>query len=840
MPVWGERYVRQFLEFGLPTLLAPGNLPALAETLPCEFEILTSLENESFIKQHPAYRKLAETCQTSIRLIDHLITARNYSTTITLAYAEAIRDLGASMVDTCFFFLVSDYIMANGSLMNVLNAVRSGSNAVLVGNFQVRAEEAMPWLTQQRERQGGRLELGSRQLMTWALKHLHPATVANIVNNPLSHNNHANRLFWRVDPNTLLGRFYLMHMIAIRPEVADFQIGASCDYSFVPEMCPSANISVITDSDDYLVIEMQPEGHESGFLRAGPLLPRQLARSLNEWATEQHRRNAHHSIVYHSDGLPKTLPNYISQADKFVEETQRYLSKKAKPFNGHHYWLGAIAAFREARGEKLSSEDYFWLHEMTSAPHRLIARARTLVFGKPPFVYPWHARWPDYRMVVETVKPILGATNLTLLNVSESHTPFTVQLASMGERVVRVETSMFLKATANRWQAWSRNFDTCLIELSEAELPIAKKLLKKVGPLVRANGEICLLVNARSPLSDTLRESVARHADGLVLSAWPVESIFVPTSRVRALAMRISARLGDIAHKHPFLGVPLLLLLFLPLTCMTLLGNIISAIGIRSGNKAASSVVMKLRVNGDEAADDSRTECAELSESLTREPQYARCLELQDAVGQTRLGLMTNQVWHDDPRRVGIVLARYKFVAKMLAGFRSVGEVGCGDAFGSRIVQQEVEELTAYDFDPLFIHDIESRQTEKWRHAAVVHDIMTAPLPRKHDAIYSLDVIEHINCMDEQRFMEHLCGSLSEAGVVIIGTPSLESQVHASPQSKAGHVNCKTASQLKSLLSKYFHSVFVFSMNDEVVHTGYYPMAHYLLAVCANKRNDVP
>lgn len=24
---------------------------------------------------------------------------------------------------------------------------------------------------------------------------------------------------------------------------------------------------------------------------------------------------------------------------------------------------------------------------------------------------------------------------------------------------------------------------------------------------------------------------------------------------------------------------------------------------------------------------------------------------------------------------------------------------------------------------------------------------------------------------------------------------------------------------------------FLFSMNDEVVHTGYYPMAHYLIAV---------
>jgi len=49
-------------------------------------------------------------------------------------------------------------------------------------------------------------------------------------------------------------------------------------------------------------------------------------------------------------------------------------------------------------------------------------------------------------------------------------------------------------------------------------------------------------------------------------------------------------------------------------------------------------------------------------------------------------------------------------------------------------------------------------------------------------------------------------------------------------------VNCKSGPQLKSLLQNYFEHVFLFSMNDEVVHTGYYPMAHYLIAVCCGKK----
>ena len=216
----------------------------------------------------------------------------------------------------------------------------------------------------------------------------------------------------------------------------------------------------------------------------------------------------------------------------------------------------------------------------------------------------------------------------------------------------------------------------------------------------------------------------------------------------------------------------------------------------------------------------------------TREPQYNRCLELRDTIGLTSLGLMTNQVWYDDPRRLTFLLARYKFVAKMLSGCRNVGEVGCGDAFGTRVVLQEVPDVTVYDFDPLFIEDIRARRDERWPLKAEVHDIVAGPLPRKHEALFSLDVIEHIAPMNEHAYLANLCKSLTENGLLMIGTPSLESQTYASPPSKAGHINCKTSTELKALLEKYFEHVFVFSMNDEVVHTGFSSMAHYLFALC--------
>lgn len=224
----------------------------------------------------------------------------------------------------------------------------------------------------------------------------------------------------------------------------------------------------------------------------------------------------------------------------------------------------------------------------------------------------------------------------------------------------------------------------------------------------------------------------------------------------------------------------------------------------------------------------------DVTSPTTKEPQYQILLDVKDKYGIGRMGLMTNQGWQDDPKRLAFTLARYKFVAKMLSGRQSVLEIGCADAFGSRIVQQLVGKLTVTDFDPLFIADVKERMHPLWPMEAFTHDMLSGPIDRGFDAVYALDVLEHIEPAREHHFLRNAVASLNPTGVAIFGMPSLESQAYASPQSKAGHVNCKSGEALKKTLEQHFNTVFVFSMNDEVVHTGFYPMANYLLAVCSH------
>ena len=79
--------------------------------------------------------------------------------------------------------------------------------------------------------------------------------------------------------------------------------------------------------------------------------------------------------------------------------------------------------------------------------------------------------------------------------------------------------------------------------------------------------------------------------------------------------------------------------------------------------------------------------------------------------------------------------------------------------------------------------------------------------------------------------MENQCASLKSGGICIVGTPNITAFKYAKEFNKLQHINSKGHKSLRQQMERYFENVFMFSMNDEVVHTGYGPMAHYLFAM---------
>ena len=603
LPVWGHYYVRQFLQFGLPTLLSRGNLPYVAAKLPCQLVVLTCSEDSASIVNSPLMeRARAVGCDVQVHIIDHLVTAGNQSTTITLAFTEAILAANDSMLTTCFFLTVSDYIYADGSLKSVLDRMLSGSSAVLVGNFQVVRETGLPSLRRILEWEGQAPALQSRQLMAWALTHLHPATVANTVNIPFNHNAHTNRLFWRVDESTLLGRFYLRHPICIQPETTDFLIGSSLDYSFIPEMCPSGNVTSITDSDEYLVVEMQPGGHEAGLLRFGPLRTRVLAKSLAEWTTKEHRANAADVHVYHSGELPPQMASVRQESDTFIAAVARRLRGTPRPHRGHHYWKGAIAAYSAARppeSRRRNLDHIYDLQHMSRLSCWWWSR-HYLMFGQPPDVRPWDRSWPDYAAVRAELRDATGTAGARLLLVANSPTIFSVALSTGSASVQRLRTESLVRNPPLRPQAIGPPFDACLIELSDNEVPSAKVVLQRVRPCLVPGGRILILANLSH---DTAMRWAALRSPGVSL----LRARLVARTALCESLYRVSRSVHHTLARQPWFGVPLALVLGPPVVAASVVTNLLTVYHPQPTSQKVrnySSLIMVLEAEPRESPSD--------------------------------------------------------------------------------------------------------------------------------------------------------------------------------------------------------------------------------------------
>ncbi len=213
-------------------------------------------------------------------------------------------------------------------------------------------------------------------------------------------------------------------------------------------------------------------------------------------------------------------------------------------------------------------------------------------------------------------------------------------------------------------------------------------------------------------------------------------------------------------------------------------------------------------------------------------------MEVMDGLDEESLELskyFTHQLLHN-PRHLLFTLSRYKAAAKMLPRYRdcAVLELGCNEGLGTLILAENATSVMGVDFDQAGIEW--AQKNLKNDKLSFVSDDFLGKEYGSHDAVISLDVIEHISPDEEARFFATVMDNIAPDGICVIGTPNDTASAYASPESQKGHINMYTAERLYKAASIYFNNVFFFGMNDEVLHTGFDPMCHYLMVLACNPR----
>ncbi len=223
---------------------------------------------------------------------------------------------------------------------------------------------------------------------------------------------------------------------------------------------------------------------------------------------------------------------------------------------------------------------------------------------------------------------------------------------------------------------------------------------------------------------------------------------------------------------------------------------------------------------------------------LSAEEAYRLGTDYQFETKELTVGPWTSYSLLHDPKHLVFTLARYKFCAKMLEGRDTALEVGPGDGIGLPIIAQAVKKVIAVDWDERLVEGNKRRLKD---FPTIEHrclDLNKQPLDVKVDAALTIDVIEHLESASEDQFMRSIVRCIQPDGVLITGTPNVTASSYASPRSEAQHINLKSMQGLRELTSRYCKNVFMFGMNDEVLHTGYAPMCHYIWSLGVGIRNE--
>ncbi len=210
--------------------------------------------------------------------------------------------------------------------------------------------------------------------------------------------------------------------------------------------------------------------------------------------------------------------------------------------------------------------------------------------------------------------------------------------------------------------------------------------------------------------------------------------------------------------------------------------------------------------------------------------------ELMQEVSEVNLGRYASFWFHKTPRRVLHCMSYYKFASKLIGKGKQVLDVGCNEGLGTFLVGKECGFAKGIDFDEDAIAQAQKNFKEPFVEFEA-GNFLKSEGSGNWDAVINFDVIEHILPEHAYDFLGGIAKELTPEGLCVIGTPSKISQDFASEVSKKGHINIYSHERLETEMREHFEFVFMFAAHDEVVHTGYLPLAHYFITVGCKKKS---
>src|SRR5262249_13754618 len=144
-------------------------------------------------------------------------------------------------------------------------------------------------------------------------------------------------------------------IVGMRPERYLAEVNSYWDYGLIREFCPTAEVCVLGDSDEFLMIELRgKEVAEDQIARSWPA-PRQIAERMMVFLTGYQREFAQHPLTLHANELKVEINEARAKLRAYVDEILSYLPLLLPSHADHPQWDYHLPGFLEARHKFLSA-----------------------------------------------------------------------------------------------------------------------------------------------------------------------------------------------------------------------------------------------------------------------------------------------------------------------------------------------------------------------------------------------------------------------------------------------------------------------------------------------------
>ena len=301
-PVWGVNHLGLFLNIGLPSLLAAGNLPGLAAKEDCRFLIYTRAEDKARLVEAPIFQRLQACLPVDVHIIPEPIS--NAHRVMSDCHVDTIRR--ADTDDAAAVFIPPDCIWSDGSMVAVGRIARSGKSMIHMSGIRLDRDAIVPRLQGHLSKDGFALTITARHLVALGLAHLHPIAFTHFWNEHPGGLMPAN-LNWTVPGEGLALRCFHLHPLMVKSQIKFAPFKSTIDDDLAVFACPDVTRDhVVTDSEEILAFEL------SGLDRVvGADFQKGSVEAVASWAevgtNSRHHLLAQHPIRVHFGNVTESL-----------------------------------------------------------------------------------------------------------------------------------------------------------------------------------------------------------------------------------------------------------------------------------------------------------------------------------------------------------------------------------------------------------------------------------------------------------------------------------------------------------------------------------------------------